>query len=117
MPDLPASLANGDIKLPSKQVSYYNLKMFELFFTNQKCINFLQKSPPNHIIQPKPSVLPADCNNVRQLNGVIHDINSAVTNINSGMVSALKKTPGPGHVAHYDPRSDLLKAIRDGKIF
>jgi WAS family protein len=30
-------------------------------------------------------------------------------------VSALRKTPGPGHVTHYDPRSDLLKAIRDGK--
>lgn len=30
-------------------------------------------------------------------------------------MSALRKTPGPGHVTHYDPRSDLLKAIRDGK--
>lgn len=77
---------------------------------------FLQKSPPNHIIQSKPLVLPADCNNVRQLNGVINDVNTTVTNISSGTVSALKKTPGPGHVAHYDPRSDLLKAIRDGKI-
>lgn len=77
----------------------------------------LQKSPPNHIIQSKPLVLPADCNNIRQLNGVINDVNTTVTNISSGTVSALKKTPGPGHVAHYDPRSDLLKAIRDGRIF
>jgi hypothetical protein len=61
-------------------------------------------------------VLPADCNNVRPLNGVINDLKTTVTNISSGTVSALKKTPGPGHVAHYDPRSDLLKAIRDGKI-
>lgn len=38
-----------------------------------------------------------------------------MTNISSGTVNALKKTPGPGHVTHYDPRSDLLKAIRDGK--
>lgn len=38
-----------------------------------------------------------------------------MTNISSGTVSALRKTPGPGHVTHYDPRSDLLKAIRDGK--
>lgn len=52
---------------------------------------------------------------MRQLNGVINDVNTTVTNISSGTVSALKKTPGPGHVAHYDPRSDLLKAIRDGK--
>lgn len=76
----------------------------------------MQKSPPNHIIQSKPLVLPADCNNVRQLNGVI-DVNTTVTNISSGTVSALRKTPGPAQVAHYDPRSDLLKAIRDGKIF
>lgn len=53
---------------------------------------------------------------MRQLNGVINDLNTTVTNISSGTVSALRKTPGPGHVAHYDPRSDLLKAIRDGKI-
>lgn len=50
------------------------------------------------------------------MNGVINDLNTTVTNISSGTVSALRKTPGPGHVAHYDPRSDLLKAIRDGKI-
>lgn len=62
-------------------------------------------------------VLPTDCNNMRQLNGVINDVNTTVTNISSGTVSALRKTPGPGHVTHYDPRSDLLKAIRDGKIF
>lgn len=61
-------------------------------------------------------VLPTDCNNMRQLNGVINDVNTTVTNISSGTVSALRKTPGPGHVTHYDPRSDLLKAIRDGKI-
>lgn len=54
---------------------------------------------------------------MRQLNGVINDLNTTVTNISSGTVSALRKTPGPGHVAHYDPRSDLLKAIRDGKIY
>jgi len=60
-------------------------------------------------------VLPADCNNVRPLNGIINDLKTTVTNISSGTVT-LKKTPGPGHVAHYDPRSDLLKAIRDGKI-
>jgi len=60
-------------------------------------------------------VLPADCNNVRPLNGIINDLKTTVTNISSGTMS-LKKTPGPGHVAHYDPRSDLLKAIRDGKI-
>lgn len=54
---------------------------------------------------------------MRQINGVINDLNTTVTNISSGTVSALRKTPGPGHVAHYDPRSDLLKAIRDGKIF
>lgn len=54
---------------------------------------------------------------MRQLNGVINDVNTTVTNISSGTVSALRKTPGPGHVTHYDPRSDLLKAIRDGKIF
>jgi len=59
-------------------------------------------------------VLPVDCNNLRQLNGVINDVNTTVTNISSGTVSALRKTPGPGHVAHYDPHSDLLKAIRDG---
>ena len=60
-------------------------------------------------------VLPADCNNVRPLNGIINDLKTTVTNISSGTMT-LKKTPGPGHVAHYDPRSDLLKAIRDGKI-
>lgn len=60
-------------------------------------------------------MLPADCNNVRPLNGIINDLKTTVTNISSGTVT-LKKTPGPGHVAHYDPRSDLLKAIRDGKI-
>jgi len=53
---------------------------------------------------------------VRQLNGVVKDLNTTVTNISSGTVSALRKTAGPGHVAHYDPRSDLLKAIRDGNI-
>lgn len=53
---------------------------------------------------------------MRQLNGVINDLNTTVTNISSGTVSALRKTPGPGHVAHYDPRSDLLKAIRDGTL-
>lgn len=52
---------------------------------------------------------------MRQLNGIINDVNTTVTNISSGTVSALRKTPGPGHVPHYDPRSDLLKAIRDGK--
>jgi len=52
---------------------------------------------------------------VRPLNGIINDLKTTVTNISSGTVT-LKKTPGPGHVAHYDPRSDLLKAIRDGKI-
>lgn len=61
-------------------------------------------------------MLPSDCNNVRPLNGIINDLKTTVTNISSGTVS-LKKTPGPGHVTHYDPRSDLLKAIRDGKIF
>lgn len=76
----------------------------------------MQKSPPNHIIQSKPLVPPVDCNNVRQLNGVINDVNTTVTNISSGTVSALRKTPGPSQVAQYDPRSDLLKAIRDGKI-
>lgn len=60
-------------------------------------------------------MLPADCNNVRPLNGIINDLKTTVSNISSGTMS-LKKTPGPGHVAHYDPRSDLLKAIRDGKI-
>lgn len=60
-------------------------------------------------------MLPADCNNVRPLNGIINDLKTTVTNISSGTMT-LKKTPGPGHVAHYDPRSDLLKAIRDGKI-
>jgi len=78
---------------------------------------FTQKSPtPNHIIQSKSLVLPADCNNVRQLNGIVKDINTTVTNISSGTVNALRKTAGPGHVANYDPRSDLLKAIRDGNI-
>ncbi|XP_015363275.1 PREDICTED: wiskott-Aldrich syndrome protein family member 3 [Diuraphis noxia] len=90
MPDLPASLANGDVKSPPKQ-----------------------KSPSNFIIQSKPLVLPADCNNMRPLNGIINDLKTTVTNISSGTMT-LKKTPGPGHVAHYDPRSDLLKAIRDG---
>lgn len=61
-------------------------------------------------------VLPTDCNSMRQVNGVINDVNTTVTNISSGTVNALRKTPGPGHVTHYDPRSDLLKAIRDGKI-
>lgn len=61
-------------------------------------------------------MLPSDCNNVRPLNGIINDLKTTVTNISSGTMT-LKKTPGPGHVAHYDPRSDLLKAIRDGKIF
>lgn len=53
---------------------------------------------------------------MRPLNGIINDLKTTVTNISSGTMT-LKKTPGPGHVTHYDPRSDLLKAIRDGKIY